>query len=221
MTRSSRPFTTRRVLAAAVLAGVALTASGCGGGGIDAGAAAVVGDRRVSVADVQTATTQVNQIIDPQGTNADQRFDQRTVLSLLMTEPFVVAAAAANGVGVSEAEARQTFAQFNFKDPVTGSRTPSQASLDLVRSILAFNLLQGRTRAEGETPLPAEKGQAAFAEVAKQLQATDIAVNPRYGTFEPVFDVQAQKIFPITASSPNWLVPTAQPQPTPSQTPTP
>jgi hypothetical protein len=211
VTSSTRSSTTRRVLATLAVGLAALAASGCGSG-IDAGAAAVDGDRRVSVSDVQTATAEVNRIVSQDG-----QLDQRTVLSYLITEPYVVAAAAKAGAGVSEDQAREIYQQFKRADAVTGSSTPAPESVRLVRGILALNVLQGRTLAEGDTPVPAAAGQAAVAEIVAQLEDRDITVNPRYGSFEPVFDLAAQKIFPITPATDNWLVPsTERPQPTPS-----
>jgi hypothetical protein len=203
------PRFTRRLLVALATVGIALTASGCGS--VDAGAAAIDGDRRISVADVQTATVQVNRIV-----KQESQFDQRSVLSFLITEPYLVAEATRKGVGVSPDDARDIFRQFNFIDPITGSSSPAPATLQMVRGILALNRLQGRPLVEGDTSLPAEQGQAAVAAVSEQLKAADITVNPRYGSFEPVFDVAAQKIFPVTPTTDNWLVPST-PQPTPSQ----
>jgi hypothetical protein len=185
-------------------------ASSCASG-IDAGAAALDGDRRVTVSDVQTAFVQVNRIVP-----ADQQFDQRTVLSFLITEPYVVAAATSTGVGVSEDDARNIFVRSSATNPAAKGLTPAPVSIRLVRSVLALTRLGGGTFAEGQTPLPEAQGQAAVAQVVEQLRARDVMVNPRYGTFEPVFDPAAQKVFPVTADTDNWLVPPTQP---PLQTP--
>lgn len=216
MTTTSRHLSTRRLLAAVLAAGAALTASGCSAGGIDAGAAAIVGDRRISVSDVQTATTQVNAIADPDGSQPDNRFAQRDVLALLISEPYVLAVAAQNGVGVSENDARGVFRQFNFKDPQTGTTTPAQASLDLVRSVLARQRLNPQQDGSG---LSQDQATAAYTEVSKRLTATDIRVNPRFGTFDATFDAARQGgQFVISKSEPDWFVPSeARPTPTPSQ----
>lgn len=203
----------RFTVGAAVLVGV-LALSGCG---VDAGAAAVVDGRRISVAEVQQATEQVNRIV-----SADGRFTQRVSLSYLIVEPYLVAEAAEAGVGVTQDQAVRIFSQFRYKDPRTGSTTPSDAAVALVRAVLAVNVLQGSTLTDGATPLPAAQGEAAMQQVVADLQAADITVNPRYGSFEPVFDLQAQRIFPITPSQEDWLVPAAPPvaeQPAPQPSP--
>ena len=202
-------FTIRRAVAAAVAGVAALAVSGCG---VDAGAAAIVDGRRIAVADVQRATSQVNRIVSQDG-----QFTQRITLSYLIVEPYLVAEATEKGVGVSEDQARQIFQQFEFTDPESGSTTPDDAAVRLVRAVLAINVLQGRTLSEADTPLPAEEGAAAMEEVVGELKSADIEVNPRYGDFEAVFDVAQQRIFPIVPSEEDWFVGAGErPQPSPA-----
>ena len=223
MTSSSRTMT-RRLFAAAAVAVVAATASACSGGGIDAGAAAIVDGRRISVDDVQTATRQVNEIIDPYGQNPDQRLTQRDALGYLIQLPFVTAAASANGVGVSEQEAETIFrqaaqtrkeqlatGQVKLLDPETGTTPPTTASLQVVQSILARNKLNPSQDGTGRTQ---EEAITIYQGISAQMQKASIRVNPRYGTFTAAFD--PQDIFRVKAATPGWLVAEPAPEPTPS-----
>jgi hypothetical protein len=198
------------LVAAAVLTAVAT--AGCGS--VDAGAAAIVDGRRVSVSEVQTATVQINRIVNQQNGG----FGERDVLSFLITEPYLVGEAAQRGVGVSANEAAALIRRLHFEDPITASTTPAPETVQIVRAILALDRLQGQAFAEGDTTLSAAEGQAAMAEVTQRIRAVDISVNPRYGDFDPTFDPASRKVFPVTAQTENWFVPAAQsPQPTPSQ----
>ena len=223
MTSSSRTMT-RRLLVTAAAAMVAVTASACSGGGLDAGAAAIVGDRRISVADVQTATVQVNELIDPYGQNTEQRLTQRDTLGYLIQLPFVTAAAAANGAGASQQDAADIFrnaaqtrkeqlatGQVTLLDPNIGKTPPAQASLDVVQAILARNRINPSQDGSGRTEAEAIK---IYEGISAELQKTSIRVNPRYGTFSAKFD--KQDIFRVKESAPSWLVTPAVPAPTPS-----
>ncbi|WP_088285545.1 hypothetical protein [Kineosporia sp. A_224] len=214
---SSTRTTIRRFVAAVSVAGAVLAASGCSGAGIDAGAAAIVGDRRISVAELQTATTQINVLADPGGAAPERRLDQRTVLSFLVTGPYFVDAATRANVGVSQADAERLFEDFTYEnpvtkkvtrfvDPLTGATTPSEAAVTAVRGVLARQNVLPRQDGSGPTEAQAV---ATLNDISKQLQATKVSVNPRYGTLEKVFDPQGQGVFPVNPSDPDWLVKSA------------
>ena len=209
MTSSSR--TIRRFVAAVAVALSAVTASACSSGGIDAGAAAIVGDRRIPVSDVQTATAELNMLPGLQ-----QQLPQRDVLGYLITEPFFLKAASAKGTGVSEDDAATFLRQSQWVNTRTGSTKPSASTLAFVRTFLARRSLLPQQDGSGPTVDEAIK---TLQDVSAELKKTKISVNPRYGTIEKTFDPNGQGIFPITAASPDWLVkeqlPAATEQPAP------
>jgi len=195
---------TRRGIAPLVAAtGAALLLAGCQTP--HAGAAAVVGDRRISVSDLQSATEDAQAYVDAQTTaQGAQRtaVSQRQVLYLLAALPYIQDLATRDGVGVSESDARA--ALVSWKVP-----HPSHAGVQVVQANEALASVQQLGDA-----------QAAQANdtITKSLVNAKFEVNPRYGTFNGAIG----RIIPL---QPNWLptpspqataaAPTA-PQPTPS-----
>lgn len=194
------------MLALAVTAVLALSA--CGRAAV--GAAAVVGDRRISVAQVQVASTQVEKIL-AQGSAVDQT----TVLDWLIISPFAVDAAARNNVGASTDDAAQIFARAAAANPSSSVGTPDPATLEAVRAVLALQNLQG----QGSAPITRDRAQAAYDELVARLKATHIVVNPRYGTFYPdkvSVGLLASGRLPLAHVQPDWQVPAASATPTPA-----
>ena len=103
-----------------------------------AGSAAVVGDRRITVTELQTATTELRSIVqDP------TQISQDLVLGWLIANPYVVKAAADQGKAVSRDDALRFFDQANFA-AVDGGTTPSDASIQAVQTAYALQLLTGQ-----------------------------------------------------------------------------
>lgn len=190
MTRSL-PARAARVLAPVAAALVAvLGASACTS---EWGSAAVVGDRRITVSQVQDATADVQKVV-----GADNPVTQSQVLYWLVLAPYVLDAAARHGIGVSVDDARREMQAVPH---------PTPASLLAVRSAMAMGKLQ--------SDLQPEEAQQAYQEVRNQVEATGVRVNPRFGVFDP-------KQFVITPKQPDWLAPapaTAIPAPAPSAQP--
>lgn len=123
--RASR--TARRrgaIVAVGVVAAFGLSA--CGDEPAQPGSAAVVGQDRVTVSDLQTAYTEINEVAQgPSG----QALPQNTLLGWLMVEPLVVPEAARAGVAVSEDDARalldQLKAQSEAQKAAQASPSPS------------------------------------------------------------------------------------------------
>jgi hypothetical protein len=181
-----------RVAAVALAAALSFTPLLAGCGSTQAGAAAVVGDRRISVDDVQAATAQIRHL---QGA---ENVSQQQVLLLLIAEPYAVDAASTASVAVSEDDARAA-----LKGAVDN---PGQATVDLMRANLALTNLSQR-----------QTGQAEIGRVLEQVAAASPRINPRYGRFDP----QQRSIVPITPNwispSPSPGASTGgQPQPSPS-----
>lgn len=174
---------TRTVLRTLLLtAAASVLMAGCGVVP-QAGAAATVADRRISVQDVQTATTQIQQMYGP-----DQPVPQRSVLYLLAAAPYIQDIAAREKAGTSLDDARRAFG-----DKVTD---PAPASLVVVQANLALGRLDD---------LGNGKTEQALMEVTKDLARDHFTVSPRYGTF----DAQRGSLLP---DQPNWLpTPSASP----------
>ena len=197
-------LSTRSGGAAVVLAASIAVTPLLGGCGTQAGAAAVVGDRRITVGELQTATAEVRSIVgDPSQVN------QQLVLGWLIANPYVVQVATEQGRGVSPQDALGFFTRAKFSN-AQGGTTPSEASIEAVQTAYALSLLTG----QDTSPEAAKK---ATDEVLADLKAAHVKVNPRYGTFDYTWDDQTQS-FTLSPRSPNWLQPTqpAQPAATPS-----
>jgi hypothetical protein len=180
---------TRTVLRSVLVSGVAaLVLAGCGTP--EAGAAATVGGRRLSVADVQSATAQIQSLY-----GQNQPVSQRAVLYLLAAAPYIQDVATRQGAGSSADEARRIFTS---KDP---NLTPSPAAL----AVLQANESLGKLDQFGPTAT-----QNALGEVTRDLARDHFTVNPRYGTFD-------QNRGTLLPEQPNWLPVTATPSPAPSQ----
>ena len=145
------------LVAGSVLLAVGLL-SACTG---QPGAAAVVDGRTISVADVQTATTELAQLF--QGVTA------QAVLDVLIREPTVSAFASAQGVGVSPdqavADLKERAANLHLVE-----RVYSAPSLTIGRYLLAEKALGGL--ASSATVLP---------ELEQRLAAQKVEINARFG----------------------------------------
>ncbi len=141
-----------------VAGAMALVASGCTPG--EAGAAAVVGDRRVTTEQLQGALAGLREG-NPEFAQVEQ-LDQ-LVLFDLIAAPYLLEAADAAGLGVAPSEAQAAL-------PQTPDANPD--ALRALQAQIAFNKLsQG------------QKGEA-LASVADQLRGAKVRVSPRYGRFD-------------------------------------
>jgi hypothetical protein len=168
--------------------GVAALLAGCGSA--TAGSAAVVGGRRISVSDVQSAT------VDAQTWVGDgTQISQTQVLYLLAIAPYIQEISTRYGSGASVEEARTAL--------VTRVPHPSDAAITVIRANISLTDLQSR--------LGEQQTAQVLGEATKRLSADGFTVNPRFGDFDPT----TGRIAPIL---PNWL-PGAEEQATPSPTP--
>jgi hypothetical protein len=178
VTRSPRRF--GAVAAPALAVALALVLAGCGTR--EAGAAAVVGGRRVSVADVQHAYQDIVAVVGP-----DQGVTQSDILNLLILEPYLVDAAAAEGRGVSPDDARLDLKAAGATDP----GKLSAAALEVWRASLASTALQNdRPQAEIRTT---------YEGISRNLKSVGVHVNPRYGAGIDFSNLT------IRPEQPNWL----------------
>ena len=152
---------TLRRLIVPIAVPVALLVAGCGTP--QAGAAAVVGDRRIPVSLVQEAYRDITVLVgqDLQATQAD-------MLTFLIIEPYLAEAAAEAGQGISEDDARQVFAEVEDRLP-----NPSAGALQVARAVAARERIQ--------TTLEPEQAQQVFESVVAEIREDTVEVNPRYG----------------------------------------
>lgn len=156
MTGTTR--TIRGPIVAAALVVVALTTSACSPR--EAGAAAVVGDRRVTTQELQDALTGLK-AGNPQFAQVQQL--DRLVLFDLVAEPYLTRAAQQAGIGVSDSEARAALPGTPQADP---------AAVRALRGQIALNKLN---QAQSSEALDA---------VAATLRSQGVRVSPRYGRFD-------------------------------------
>lgn len=185
------------VAAPALAAILALTLSSCDAA--QPGAAATVGDRRITVAQVQHAYQDIVPIV-----GADQGITQSQILNLLILEPYLVDAAAGLGRGVSTQDARLDISSAGSVKVAD----LSNAGIDVWRANLANTALQSsRTNAQI---------QASYEQIGQKLKSAGVHISPRYGAGIDYTD------FSILPEKPNWLKSTtvATPGATPTQAPT-
>lgn len=144
------------------LTGVVLVAATIMGGcsASEAGAAAVVDGRRISVADVQSAAADFEAF-------TGQPVAQQQVLYFLVIGPYVVDAAARAGVGVSPDDAREQLTQ---RVPA-----PSEAGITALQAAESVSRL---------TQLSEDRSKPILDGVVGQLRSADIDLSPRYGEFD-------------------------------------
>jgi len=173
---------TFRRLVVAIAVPVALLVAGCGTP--QSGAAAVVGDRRIPISEVQDAYRDITVLVgqDLQATQAD-------MLTFLIIEPYLSKAAADAGQGVSLDDAKKAFEQ----DPETAKRVPnpSEGALLVARAVTVRDRLQA-------TLEPAQVTQI-LTKVVADVRKDGVEVNPRYGS---TFDYERLVIVP---GSEDWL----------------
>ena len=157
-----------------------MTLSGCGTS--QAGAAAVIGDRRISVASVQDGYQDIQPLV-----GKDAGVSQAQILNLLILEPYLTQAAASLGKGVSDQDAKLDISSSG----TVKAADLSHAGLEVWRANLANTALQADRSSADIT--------ATYSGIEKQLKSAGVHINPRYGSG---IDYTT---FTITQSSPNWL----------------
>jgi len=172
-----------RSVVRSVVVAVAAAALLAGCGTPEAGAAATIGGRRISVQAVQSATEDIQKLYGP-----NQPVPQSSVLFLLAAAPYLQAEAVKLNAGASLDDARATFGE--------AVPHPSQAALTVIQANLVIAKLQ---------KVGSEQASPALKQVTDALVRDKLTVNPRYGTFDPERGIESVQ--------PNWLVTPAAPAP--------
>lgn len=186
--------TTRGLYLAAVAGALVLTAA-CSPE--EAGAAAVVGDRRITNEQLQSAVTDLREG-SPDAAQVPQL--DRLVLFAIIAEPYVLPAARAEGLGVAPAEAEAALPR---------GESPGPDAVRALQSLIALNKLE-----QGQK-------QEALSAVATQLRDAGVRVSPRFGRFDPqamtIVDAQPNWLVPAPKTPPTGAPgpaePTAEPGP--------
>lgn len=174
------PTPVRRLAAPAMAAALALGLGACSPA--ETGAAAVVGDRRITTEQLQSALAGLR-AGNPEFAQVEGL--DRLVLFDLVAEPYLLEAARAAGLGVSPSEAQAALTQ-----------TP-EANPDALRALQGQIALNKLTQAQKTQEL---------AGVGTALRAAGVTVSPRYGRFDAqsltIVDSQANWLVPGPSPSP-------------------
>ncbi len=175
-------------MAAAALTG-SLLLGGCASS--EAGAAATVGDHRISVAEVQSGYHSIVELAGP-----DAGFTQSIILNYLILEPYLDQVASEMGRGVSADDARH---QFNIDASLPA---PSAAALKVMRALAANQAIRsGRTD---------DEINRTYQQVSDRLKADGVHINPRYGAGLQ-YKVGDQAMLTILPEKQDWIASTPQP----------
>jgi SurA N-terminal domain len=171
----------RRALAAALWVAAAVLLAACGTNQIDQiGAAAVVGDHRITVAELQE---QVQDLADslPDGGDAsgDQSVAQQTILQRMIQGELLDAVARDEGVQVSEADIDAFIDEVVVSQAPDGDITPLLAQNSLTEASLR-GVVRSQLIADELTERMGGERQLAEA-LAEKAEEIGVTVSPRYG----------------------------------------
>ncbi|PBC78092.1 SurA-like protein [Streptomyces sp. TLI_235] len=205
MIRTSSALRPARTAAGILLAAAVLTA--CGGSPAHQGAAAVVGDERIPIAEVQakvSALRDATAAAAPGGTGTEQAGLVRRTVAELVLDRVIARALADRGLSVTQgeiAEARRNDAQ------LLGGDAALERQLLLRQGVAAEDVPVFYRQQIGIRKIAAAAGQDARTEqgdavvrkaLAEAGRALKVEVNPRYGRWDP------QKIALVDAAT-DWL----------------
>jgi hypothetical protein len=200
----------RRLVAVALALSALVTVSACGRAAT--GSAAVVGETRISVNDLQTASTEIAGLFGERPGDV-----QRAVLGWMILGTYSVPIAEKYGVVVTEDEVRRAWAESPMGTEASDS--PSSATIRALQGLVTLRRLNNLMLYGS----PEKAGQA-FTEIVERVKTDGLEVNPRYGTLRldelttdtltmGLLQQSLQKTvftpltLPLTQESPDWLVP--------------
>lgn len=155
-----------------------------GGCSASPGAAAVAGDRTISQDDLERTQRDLGTVIESPGASA--------VLMAMVVAPLFIEAAADNGVGVSEEDARTLITQSAVAAGIDPVPELGDGAVEVIRFTLAKQEIDGLPDAAD-----------VIAGVDQQIVDLHVEVNPRYGDL----NLETQRIEPLALP---WIVaPTA------------
>jgi hypothetical protein len=197
-------------IAAAALLAVSPALTACGSGPAHPGAAAVVGDQKISVSTLQAAVNEVRseKAKSPQAAQpgADSGKLSQQTLSMLVQNQVIDRAAKDAGITVTAADVQQSHAQ--ALQQASGSEAKLEAALltqyDVVPSqldaFLRTNIEVGRLiQSLGYEPGSDPGNTAVLAAITRTADSLGVHINPRYGTWDA-------KKASIGANTDGWVV---------------
>jgi hypothetical protein len=200
----SRSKLARTAIGVPALAALALAVAACSPA--HPGAAATVGNTRVSVTALNTAVAQAVLTPDTTGQPPDRSTAVTSSLTQIIRNDLIADAAKAKGVAVTEAEIQVFLAQAR-RSTGSDAATAAQANIPLagLHAAAYVNVLIGKlvaAVAPGVTDQTAQNTALTtyLGTIAKQ---EGVSVNPRYGAWVPAdFDVVASDAFtsPVSAA---------------------
>lgn len=224
----------RRVLVGGVALALVLGLSGCGEDSAPRpGAAVVMGDLRISEADLQQATKEVNNSVGLEVGNPNG-VPQTTVLTWLVLRPELQRQADQQRLGLTESDLQTQLANLRRQFAPEGKKDVAYELSPIGREAwLGYLTLTPLLKKVGES-VPGEDQDGAKAEkaikdwwkgVLAAVTAKDPKVNPRYGTYAPPNVDEATQVSDllniIKPPADNWNSsntpsPSASAEPTPS-----
>lgn len=173
---------------AAALAALGMVVSGCSSA--TPGAAAIVGEQRISE---RQLNEQVEQVLTAQGRPADTASESlvATTLDRMITTSLVEQYAAEQGIEVTDGELDATVAMYA---EASGGREALEQSLlgqdlapDDIPEIIRVNILAQKIGIEmAPNGSPEEQSNAVFQAVTDFSEEVGTTVSPRYGAWDPV-----------------------------------
>lgn len=130
------------------------------------GVAARTDDRTISQARLEQTQRDLSTVVaDPQA---------GPVLLMLVVAPIYIEAAAENGVGVSEDQARAVIEQNAVQAGLDPVPEFGEGAVEVVRFTMAAQAVQGLE----------DGGAEVFADIQQQVDDLDLDINPRYGELD-------------------------------------
>ena len=186
----------RRLLAVgAAMAAAVVALSGCGDTQLKSGAAVIVDDQRTSIASLQGKVDAITAERARTGQDPVAAAEQsRTQIQRIIVHRILERAAAAHGVTVSETEIDDRIAgleqQFGGKEGFAVQVAAANIAPGDLRTFINDELVGKKL---GETLVPGAQTDAELQQrqralndlLIQEAKQTDVAVNPRYGSFDP------------------------------------
>lgn len=169
-------------------AAILLAVCGLGLGACSAhpGTAAIVGDTRISEADVSLTSQQLSGLLG-------QDVDASRLLPTLNQNLAIGKVAEKNGITVSDQEITDSLAEMGQEVVQRGGKsTPITNPSPLLKTIIKNSIAQQKLRSSG---MSQEQLAQANAELANTIQTTKVEINPRYGALDPQSGSLTQGVF--------------------------
>mgnify|MGYP002744359292 FL=1 len=169
-------------------AAILLAVCGLGLGACSAhpGTAAIVGDTRISEADVSLTSQQLSGLLG-------QDVDASRLLPTLNQNLAIGKVAEKNGITVSDQEITDSLAEMGQEVVQRGGKsTPITNPSPLLKTIIKNSIAQQKLRSSG---MSQEQLAQANAELANTIQTTKVEINPRYGTLDAQSGSLTQGVF--------------------------